>query len=174
MKNKTSFIFGTLFLVALVIIGGLAVEKQQLESRVKAVEEKLTTAQKENFDLGNKLFVVSNKIADTASTNQKNINKEDDCAQKAKAAYLDFISDNKQYSNSTYTSHWNILDKACYMQTTVRETLSNGAIVPKGFAVYDLLNQEVKLSCVILSDSEKATAKTCNDSLLDAQRYMFN
>lgn len=173
MKNKISAILTILLLIALMVIGGLSVEKQRLELEAVAKEEELTKSRTETIEISNKLYTVTNRVADLATASQKTINKEADCALRAKKVFLD--NKNERYAYSTYSSHWNILDKACYMQINLREKLQSGVVVSRGFAVYDLINDKEKVSCLILSDlTDTTTMKTCEDSLLKAQDYMSN
>lgn len=174
MKNKTNLFLVVLLLVAIVPIMGLSIEKHNLESEMSAKEEELAKSRNETIEISNKLYTLTNKMADITSATQKTINKEEDCALRAKKAFLDNNKD-ERFSYSTYSSHWNILDKACYMQINLKEKLQTGTVVQVGFGVYDLTNDKQKLSCFILSDiTETTTMKTCEDGLLKAQDYMSN
>ena len=173
MKYKINIVLVILLVIACIAIAGLMVEKQKLEYMITTKEDEITKAHEETIGISNKLYDLTNRMADLTSASQKTINKEEDCALRAKKSFLD--NKNEKYSYSTYSSHWNILDKACYMQINLREKLQSGVVVSRGFGVYDLINNKEKVSCLILSElTDTTTMKTCEDSLLKAQDYMSN
>lgn len=173
MKNKISVTLAALLLVSLIAIVGLSIDKHNLELEITAKEVEITKAHEETVEISNKLYSLTNRMADLTSASQKTLNKEEDCALRAKKAFLD--NKEERFSYSTYSSHWNILDKACYMQINLKEKLPSGTVVSAGFGVYDLTNDKQKLSCFILSElTDTTTMKTCEDGILKAQDYMSN
>lgn len=173
MKYKINVVLVFLLVISWIAVAGLTIEKQKLEYIVTAKEEELTKFRAEAMDISNKLYTVTNRVADLASAGQKTINKSEDCALRAKKVFLD--NKDTKYTYSSYSSHWNILDKACYMQINLQEKLESGVVVPAGFGVFDLTNNKEKISCFILSElKDNTTMKTCQDSLLKAQDYMSN
>lgn len=176
MKNKVSGILTVLLLVSLVGVAGLSVDNYNLKLTITEKEAELFKTQNERMEMSNKLYSLTNRMADLTTASQKTLNKEEDCALRAKKVYLDYKDDEGgRFSYSTYSSHWNILDKACYMQINLREKLQSGTVVSAGFGVYDLTNDKQKISCFILSElTDTTTMKTCEDGLLKAQDYMSN
>lgn len=176
MKNKVSVVLTVLLLVFLVAVAGLSIDNHNLRLMMTEKEAELSKTQNERMEMSNKLYSLTSRMADLTSASQKTLNKEEDCALRAKKIFLDYKDDEGgRFSYSTYSSHWNILDKACYMQINLKEKLQSGTVVSAGFGVYDITNDKQKISCFILSDlTDTTTMKTCENSLLKAQDYMSN